>query len=89
MRKIFTMRRVGGRWSPKCGSLPIGAGYLVGLCSVYNYLHCPGHGDRAAQVGSYVGSRSFKDIQFLTNRTGIYNFLLVTNSNSAFQVIET
>jgi len=29
----------------------------------------------------YVGSSSFKVIEFGTNRTGIYDFLLVTNSN--------
>jgi len=29
----------------------------------------------------YVGSRWFKVIEFSTNRTGIYDFLLVTNSN--------
>jgi len=29
----------------------------------------------------YVGSMSFKVIKFVTNRTGIYDFLLATNSN--------
>jgi len=31
MWEILTMRRVSGRWSPKCGSLPRDAGDLVGL----------------------------------------------------------
>jgi len=31
MREILTIRRVSGRWSPKCGSLPRDAGDLVGL----------------------------------------------------------
>jgi len=31
MREILTMRRVSGRWSPKCGSLPRDEGDLAGL----------------------------------------------------------
>ena len=42
----------------------------------------------------YMGSGLFKLIEFGTSRTGIYNFLLVTNSNLGcmshdFQVMET
>jgi len=45
MREILTMRRVSGRWSPKCGSLPRDAGDLVSmhlaifLCPVFSASH--------------------------------------------------
>jgi len=38
MWEILTMRRVSGRWSPKCRSLPRDAGDLVGLDAIINWL---------------------------------------------------
>jgi len=39
MREILTMRWVSGRWSPKCGSLPLDVGDLVGLQDILYDWH--------------------------------------------------
>ena len=52
------------------------------------YLHCARRGElpnltevsrKIPEKTHYVGSRSFKVIEFGSNRTRIYHFLLVTN----------